>query len=298
MIEPFVHCGHDLYFDVNFDRYYPEGIHTDSQNSSHLLGLTIELTSLEQSVAVLAKDIQLHFGCGTTVWGVKYKDKKFFVEFYFFRETAGIKSPRVVYPKHSFSEVRKFTSQTLSTDFRIDDVGIDYGCISFEYRANVFLGLNFYDGRMNGNHIQATSHFLHVNSVILESINTYHAFVGATAQEDTASMLVDCFKRKFPDENEYSREIDFGFPYLRCDNRAIYPMGIAEKSDSVGLYYSELTIEDFLRFLTYHEYPLDFIEGVKRKANNLSHMKFDVGVDVNIVEDALNVVKSSFFGTL
>ncbi len=71
---------------------------------------------------------------------------------------------------------------------------------------------------------------------------------------------------------------------------------VANKPDRDGVYFSRITLDQLVWFLTWMEYPDEQIEFLESNRQRLDHMLYDVGFDYRMEYGQLKIVKSAYYG--
>lgn len=81
-------------------------------------------------------------------------------------------------------------------------------------------------------------------------------------------------------------------PELRkCDT-----VCLANKSHCDTIYFSGVEIDQLVFFLRWQQYPVDFVTFVEQRRDQLSHLRFDVGVDYRTSAGTLQFVRHGLYG--
>jgi hypothetical protein len=116
---------------------------------------------------------------------------------------------------------------------------------------------------------------------------------------DIRERIVNTSRILFGEQNsllslEYSK-----LPYItNPKSKAILSCVTVKDNRFIGLYFTGLDLFTFLEFLRYHNYSNYYIEEIEFKFSQVSHLKFDIGIDFSISENKFVIRKTAFFGTL
>jgi len=84
---------------------------------------------------------------------------------------------------------------------------------------------------------------------------------------------------------------------IRPELRDCHTICCANKQRSDCIYFSGITIDQFLFFLQWMEYPRPLVSFVRDSYSLLDHLRFDVGFDYRMEEGELVILKSGYYGT-
>lgn len=261
-------------------------------SSTHTLGKFRSINLFNQSlsdldaqyvdvISQLIAAIKATIGINKTVWRVKNIDNVLEWEFYFYNYDKKDKELTI-------ANVLKFLEFFFIIDIDVDE-SLDYFVFSIDISKNVLLKkeldcINLY---IKDPSIQSVKSYL-VNKTGINLENTYFFYErndisSAIHRLKTSSTILD-FKQIKLD--------DVIWPELDCKT-----IWIANKQKSDSLYYAGINVHQFLFFLEKINYPDEIVSFVKNNIHLLDHLKYDVGIDFNMENGKLNVVKSSYFGT-
>lgn len=294
-----VHADHDLYFDLNFIAYLPHGLHANSKTSAFILREAFSALPMDEAWIRVINRIQDISGVGNTVWGIKNEGGRFSLEFYFYYPKR--------YESHSFESLKSILKPFLSAPFPSDVEMGGYECLSFNIESLQVAGLNVYymEGASSSSSIKARSCFLAAGSSEMQKVNTYHALLKESGFHqdgfhfsDASKKVEEYCRHLFPDEDASLAEFYRSYSYLQDADRLLSPIGFAEKAAAIGLYFMGLSIKQFIGFLRAHDYPAAFIEHIFREEGNLSHLRYDVGIDFSLEGGRVVIKKTAFFGSV
>jgi hypothetical protein len=261
-------------------------------SSTHTLGKFRSINLFNQSlsdldaqyadaISQLITAIKATIGINKTVWRVKNIDNVLEWEFYFYNY--GKKDKEL-----TITNVLKFLENFFIVDIEVDE-NLDYFVFSIDISKNVLSKkeldcINLYTEDPSTQ--SGKSYLVNKSNITLE--NNYFFYEGndmssAIDRLKTSSTILDFNQIKLD---------DVIWPELDCKI-----MWIANKQKSDSLYYAGINVHQFLFFLEKLNYPDMIVSFVKNNIHLLDHLKYDVGIDFNMKNGKLNVVKSSYFGT-
>lgn len=294
------HSDHSLYFDVNLIPYRPSGRTDTALTSPQILKMVFDhVLQAGSHWYDLVGRIHRYCGAGTTVWGLKNEGGNFSLEFYFYY-------PRS-YPRHVYENLVQMLGPYLEEPLE-GSLPEDYECLSFDIAPGSRIrGLNVYRVAPVARpvpqpSITASSFFLDAKGR-MERVNTYYSllrepgfFSDGFHFSDSSCLIPDCCLAVFPDQSAPDR--DFYQRYLGAAGQRLVPVGVAEKRGALGLYFMGLALDQLLDFLGEHCYPEQFLAAIVSRKRDLSHMKYDIGMDFSLRRGAPVVRKTAFFGTV
>lgn len=239
--------------------------------------------------------VQESLGVGDTVWGIKKIGSDFFSELYFFYPEAN--------PSHRFESVMSALSHYINCDV-MPDLG-HYKCLSIDLAAVPSDYLNvYYLDHEGADRVIASSWEVNFHSGEKVKKNTYYAGLSCAGFSDAGfsfdrsyAPVLDVLMENFPEASEGFLDIVKSWRFLECKGDLVAPVGCAVKGHALGLYYMGLDVSMFLDFLRQMSFPEEFIDSVGVCSDQLSHLSFDVGIDLAFSSRGIEVSKSSFFGS-
>jgi hypothetical protein len=297
------------FFDVHFFEYYPS-VNKKSLPTAFLLTESINIFNYTSNVEHDVQNIKLVNEENSTLWGIKNEGNEFSVEYYFYFKKK--------YQQNALENLKRLFGKYTPFDFDINQFNNDYFLVSINPVNSKIKGFNIYYSVINNNYpvhyledlgfttnfsnAVETSLYFDFETNKIHKGNTYNGIASSSELSLLYKTLNDLSNKLFP-----CKSIDliyqlFEFPYLIITkterNVGVHlPTGIADKNDCIGLYFTALDVGQFIVFLEFHNYPKQYIEQIKLNSNNLSHIRFDVGIDVFIENDKLMVKKTSFYGS-
>ena len=233
------------------------------------------------TMSKLIASIKSTIGINKTVWRVKNIDNVLEWEFYFYNYNKKDKELTI-------TNVLKFLEIFFIVDINVDE-SLDYFVFSIDISKNVLLKkeLDYINLYIEDPYMQSGKSYL-VNKSGTNLENNYFFYAGndmssAIDRLKTSSTILDFNQIKLD---------DVIWPELDC--KIIW---IANKQKTDSLYYAGINVHQFLFFLEKLNYPDVIVSFVKNNIHLLDHLKYDVGIDFNMENGKLNVVKSSYFGT-
>ena len=293
----------DFSLDINGIKYLSDksSILESGQNplsSAALFELAVNALPFDYDNIGVCNDVQEKVGVGTTVWGVKKVGDKFLSELYFF------------YPddncSHRFGNIVSSLDGFIELNEKaIPDLG-GYQCISVDLNAAGLDCLNiYYLDREDQSGVIASSWELNCISGSMKKRNTYFASLSKPGFSESGfsfdksyAPIVEVLSGYVPGRADEFLSLVKGFEFSGTDDDLNPPVGCAIKDGAFGLYYMGLGVSELIMFLEEMEFPGDFVEDVRHHWIGLSHLKFDVGLDLIFGENSIKISKSSFFGSL
>jgi hypothetical protein len=267
-------------------------------SSAALFELAINALPFDYCNVDVCNEVQKKIGIGTTVWGIKKAKSNFLSELYFFY-------PDVI-SSHKFNNVVSSLNDFVKCDgVAIPDLGV-YQCISIDLNAVRPDYLNiYYLDHEDSCGVIASSWDLNCSSGVMKKKNTYFAGLSRSGFSESGfsfdksyASVVEVLARYFPCRVDEFLGFVRGLRFAGGNNCLNPPVGCALKDGAFGLYYMGLNISDFILFLEEMEFPESLIEKIRPHSFQLSHLKFDVGLDFGFNEKSIEILKSSFFGSL
>lgn len=284
------------FYDVNLIEYFPI-INKESKRSSFLLSLISSHITYHLELKNLIDRIHSFCDYYKTLWGIKYEKGEISFEFYFYYPH--------LYEKHKFETITQVISPYLKNTLQGDELKMDYGCLSFNFDGGKIEGVNVYvSDKYDSLEINNQSYFIqHRQKPIL--INNYYSLLKEKGFHDdgfhfrdSSEKILPIAQKLFPDEDLSLIHFYKEYNYLKSNTDSIFPMGVVDKNDAIGLYFMSLSIVQFIEFLTVHKYPNLFIDEIISNQNNLNHIRYDIGIDFYIKDNKVCIKKTAFFGTI
>jgi len=306
---PFVQ-DNGIYFNVNFIQYYPQEIHPQALPPSYVMAAAIATASMPPFVVDRIVEIQATLGVSRTLFGLRFEDGILSLEFYFYHPKK--------FEKHTFEHLKKLFNPYMKTPFEKETLEDGYFLISYNLQNETIDGLNVYymqlDPSLPTEEFEDTgimvnpviagigiSYYFKPEQPLLERRNTYYGYTNCVRDfYEVMEQIYACCLNLFPEENPRNANKFLALPYLYERDkytRYIHPYCLAQKEDAMGLYFLSLSINQYIIFLKYHEYPAAFIEAIELEKDKLAHIKFDVGLDFYLRNGEFIIKKTSYFGS-
>jgi len=297
------------YYDIHFFEYFPV-TNSSSLPTEFLLESAINCFNFSSSIEKDIHTIKSINGCNSTLWGIKNEGNIFSIEYYFYFKKK--------YPQNSIENLisifSKYSNESLNPNY-FDD---NYFLISINPKEDKIEGFNIYFPVVDleypifkvdelGFIINAAkpieiSQFYSLKNQQTQDNNTYYGIRNLGEMSVLFNVFNKLHENLFPNEKiEYLYDV-FKLPYLNLSNETRnvgvhLPSGIAQKLDCIGLYFTALDVNQFLGFLEHHNYSNEYIEKIKKNRSRLNHIRFDIGIDIQLKCNRLIIKKSSFYGT-
>lgn len=294
------------YYDVNYFEYFPNNLHKGSLPSAVLLQKAFEAKLLDKKLVARILEIQDALGINSTLWGLRFENNTFSLEFYFFYPKK--------FPQNSLQNLKKVLDPYLKIPLKKDQK-LKKGCylISYNLNSEYIEKLNIYYPVLSKssplismddigyvfNSVDPVfnSFYYTPQDAAYEKTNTYYTFFGLYQLYDILEKTYECCRKLFPDEDPVVSNRYLKFPYLYDGGKLTHTSAVTLKESAIGFYFLDLSVSRFITFLKYHKYPDAYIRSIEKDMKNLDHLKFDVGVDFYLKDGKFVIKKTAFWGS-
>ena len=297
------------YYDIHFFEYFPV-TGSSSLPTEFLLESAVNCFKFSSNIEKDISTIKSINGCNSTLWGIKKEGNIFSIEYYFYFKKK--------YPQNSIENLINIFSKYSNKSFNPNDFDESYFLISINPKEDKIDGFNIYFPVVDSNFpifkidelgfmINATnpiefSQYYSLKNQQAQENNIYYGIRNSGEMKVLFNVFNKLHKNLFPKEKIECLYEVFELPYLKIfqEKRNVgvrLPSGIAKKQDCIGLYFMALDINQFLDFLLYHNYSSEYIGKIKKNVSRLNHIRFDIGVDIQLRNHKIIIKKSSFYGS-
>lgn len=274
----------DRHYDFCLWEYAPVASSSGKLRSVNLLLHSLALQGLEQRGAEIVRAIRQGFGHSRTVWGVKQEEGRIDWEFYFYDYE---RLQRV----RSISRLLKIIGPLVPSQVEVSEQQ-PYFMFSIDLTTEHMAAgkpieeIQMYIGNIGS--LVSSGICYAVTKTQTRLKNFYFFFDARTEMANIHGKLTSSayLAPANPDLN------DILWPELTSCQTIV----VANKQDRDGVYFSRITVDQLLVFLTRLRYPSGHIQFVEQNRDALSHMLYDVGFDYRVENNRLNIVKSAYYG--
>ncbi len=278
-------------YDYILEKYNIENYNKNNKPSSYIL----ELFALDNYPLLYNKsvEIQEYFGINKTIYGIKKKNNKFSLEYYFYyynentrhnieniQKFLNYKNKININNKYyllsfeindnNLDNVEEINAYYTKSDCKCDNIGLYHDI--FEICDTCLTCFNF-------------SYNIKNNKKIFK--NTYKFFF-----KKNDYLLVDYIKSLFKDNVNIN---DILKPYCLNYKKSIC---VSQKPNNIGFYISQIPFDDFILFLNDTNFDASLTEKIIKNKDKLSYLLFDIGFDITIENNSIKYNKLSFYGVL
>jgi hypothetical protein len=289
MFEPEYCKSSDKLMNYCYNEYIPATPIEGKLSSVNLLFNSFEQSPEKDKFVKLVNDIRSSIGSGRTVWGLKMTGSTLSWEFYFYN---------YFQPDLNMSDVLKSMSGIVRCDFElpsnkniviysfdIDERAVHSGMIE---RAHVYTDTASGVTDSPDGLIRTVMTYILTKNDVTKG-NFYCVYSDHARQ--MKSIVRNSTHSVFCSPNNV-RHADIIWPELiKCRN-----ITLANKPRADGIYFSGLSVDQFIFSLKKLGYPDNIVSFVESNRNKLDHMKYDVGFDYRSENGNLKIVRSGFFG--
>ncbi len=274
----------DAFFDYCHYAYEPEISPAGKLHSIAIFDRALEAAEAPSGWIALIDDLRREIGKDRTVWGVKLLDGRLYVELYFYNY--GRLDPKVT-PSAVFAALgHEFEVRIPNVDARRYFMfSIDIGPEAWSTRRleNVHLYVHDIQERPT-----SLCYSVSTAGVVLE--NHYAFYRPALELEALEFKVLDSVVVDFT----RAKLADILLPDLLAGAKSVC---IANKPRADAVYYSGISIDQLIEFLSGFGYPEPLVGYVRENRSDLAHLQFDVGWDYRSGARPIDLVKSGFYGT-
>lgn len=281
-LTPVIANDNDCFYDYLYNQYVPTTDFVRKLRSVELMYQSFDVSQCRIEFYDLVTNLQRNVGVNRTVWGVKKADGRIWWEFYWYnyRKGSALVSIPDVLKALGFTDSSLLGIRSRKPDsmFSID--------VLPSFFENETLD-HFYVYIPGYSNTSGVNYLLNNKGFTLE--NHYTFFNPLNDFEQIKSAIKRSIYLNFDEIQLHSILVP---ELIRCKS-----ICISNKRNCDGIYYCGLNISQFLFFLKQYDYPPALVDLVERHSSLLDHLEFDVGFDYKMVEDNLQIVKSSYYGT-
>jgi len=270
-------------YDYCHKSYIPDKPVIGKLKSENLLFESFRFESCGDEFYKFVEALKKGFGSDNTVWGVKKIDDCLSWEFYF--NNYDKKDPRISITNF-FAISKEFFSTKLDVNEKAPYFMFSVDISRNEFRQKKIKGVHIYLPLLlqRGGYC----YFQDIEKTCFE--NLYHFFY--EPNDKMRQVIAEIKNALFNDFRGNILNNVLIPELLKCNH-----ICVAHKKDRESIYYSGITIDQFLFFLTKFEYPYEIIAFLKEKKGDLDHLLYDVGFDYQINNNVIKVIKSGYYGT-
>lgn len=274
----------DRYFDYCLQPYDPLSSPAGKLRSETLLWNSLDVADAPRELDDVLRAVQAAAGRDMTVFGVKHLGGRLWWELYFYdpkKEDESVRASSLSAAVRPWLEIVPRLPETIP--YFMFSFDLSPGAMTSKKieLINAYLPYYLVQG---GRSYKVTS-----ERIELDNVYRFHhpkTEIREIVHQVKQSVFVD-FTRV-----PLARVL---LPQLLSCNRVC----VAKKRTADAVYYSGLTIDQLLFFLSRFSYPAGIIDFVRDHRSELDHLRFDVGFDYVMEPDGtLSMTKSSYYGTL
>ncbi len=274
----------DEFFDYCLWEYQPVASVSDKFRSVNLLLNALEYAGADERWYAFLSAIRKRIGCSRTVFGVKYFQDRLFWEFYFYdykRKHRQRSMSRII------EAVELFTSCPIKPD-----ENLPYFMFSIDVDDNLISGqrvldeIHMYMEHPGSRYASGICYSLTEKKTALE--NFYFFFKAATQLKDVIQKL-SC-SAYFDTEKVDLKQI------LWPEMQGCQVIVTANKQENDSVYFSRVTIGQFIFFLKKMGYPHAMVSFVQKNRHLLDHLLYDVSFDYTVHNNHFEIIKSGYYG--
>ncbi|OPL14115.1 MAG: hypothetical protein AVO39_09700 [delta proteobacterium MLS_D] len=274
----------DVFYNYCLWEYEPPVPAAGKLRSVNLLKNSFDVLGADGAMHELVDDLRRGIGPGNTVWGVKKVGDFMGWEYYFY-------DYRRLERERSLSKVLKVMAPRVRARIAPNE-NIPYFMFSLDVDDALLNGVRDLDCA----HIYIGNPGSTVSSGICYAqtdegmkLENFYFFFHPADQMDEIDAKVLCSTQI--DGTKIPRDA-----VLRPELRDCSTICCANKQHSDCIYFSGITIDQFLFFLRWMRYPAPLVAFVEEQYFRLDHLLFDVGFDYRMENDRLAVLKSGYYG--
>lgn len=274
----------DRFFDYCLYEYRPSVPYEHKFRSINLLYHTFDLMKIDGRIFEVVREIKQAVGEFNTVWGVKFSGNSLCWEFYFY-------DYRRQDRERSITALLQAVAPVIPCTIRAEE-NLNYFMFSIDIDASLAAGernldeIHVYIGNPASTVSSGISYSVTENGRKLE--NFYFFF---DPRQHLDQIIGKLYSSAFFD------------PAKKDINHVLWPelvncntICVANKQKNDCIYFSGITIDQFLFFLVKMRYPAEIISFMKDNRSSLDHLLYDVGIDFRTEGDDLVIVKSGYYG--
>jgi hypothetical protein len=264
--------------------YIPIAPVEDNFRSVNLLYQSFDYADIDDRAYIIVDAIRDAIAPFRTVFGIKLVGESLAWEFYFYdyaRKEREVSATRVL----------RAIAPWVSCDLVVDE-HIPYFMASLDLNVDIAAGrrgldvVNLYIGNPGSTVSSGIAYALRHDGCRLQN---FYFFFDAKTQLNMAAEKIVCSAHM-----DGSRvPID---AILIPELRDCQTICVANKQDHDCIYFSGITVDQFIHFLKHLDYPEPLQSFVAEHRTLLSHLLFDVGLDYRGLGDDLVVLRSGYYG--
>ncbi len=246
---------------------------------SNILFQSIKGSKIEDQFIRLITNLRNKIGMNQTVWGIKMINQNISWELYFYNH----RQPEII----KLNNITDILAKSFNVaNFTIDE-SMPYRMFSFDIsEKGIIDNYHIYFGKYFDDSFHAWSY--NVSEKTIEFENHYEFFIPKNFKYLSEKLLLSSFLNSNIDINQI----------LIPNFMKSKSICVATKNKANGIYFSGLSIDNFLFFLKKFNYPQAMINYVEENKNKLDYIQFDIGFDYFIKNNSLSLNKSGFYGTI
>jgi predicted transcriptional regulator len=274
----------DLFFNYCLYEYKPGVPYENKFRSVNLLYHTFELEGVDGRIFEVVRRIRQAVGVSNTVWGVKFGANGLSWEFYFYDYRRRSR-------ERSITALLQGIEPLIPCEIQANE-NLNYFMFSIDIDALLVSGgrtldeIHVYIGNPASTVSSGISYSFSKNGRRLEN---FYFFFDPKKQMD--QILGKIYSSAFFDASKTDIDHVLWPELVSCNT-----ICVANKQKNDCVYFSGITVDQFLLFLTKMKYPGEIISFVKDNRAGLDHLLYDVGIDYKIEGNDLVTVKSGYYG--
>jgi hypothetical protein len=274
----------DDFFDFCLWKYKPLAPFAGKLRSANLLLNSFDVAGADNRAIELVDLIRQEIGPSKTVWGVKQIQDDMSWEFYFY-------DYRRIRRERSVARLLEIMNPILPCEILVNE-NYPYFMFSIDIDTDLLSGnraleqLHLYIGNEGSAVSSGICYLISKGDKRLE--NLYFFF-------DARKQMDDIIYKTLCSAYLDSTVLDIAhiiWPELR-ECRIIV---VANKQNRDAVYFSGINVHQLLFFLKKMKYPAELVSFVEENREKLDHLQFDVGFDYRMEGNALNILKSGYYG--
>jgi hypothetical protein len=274
----------DVFFNYCLWEYTPRAPYRNKFRSVNLLYHTFDLTRVDDRVFELVRRIRQALGISHTVWGVKFAENSIRWEFYFYDYRRRSR-------ERSITLLLQAVQPFVHCDVKVNE-NLHYFMFSIDIDALLVSGrrdldeIHMYIGNPGSAVSSGISYSLTKSGRRLEN---FYFFFDPKQHRNEIIGKICC--SAFIDPPGIDIDHILWPELVNCNT-----ICLANKQKNDCIYFSGITVDQFLFFLTRMKYPREIISFVNENRSRLDHLLYDVGIDYKIEGNDLVIVKSGYYG--
>ncbi|MFW6237323.1 MAG: hypothetical protein ACOC3F_02955 [Desulfosudaceae bacterium] len=275
----------DVFHDYCLHRYEPPASPAGKFRSVNLLRNSFAVLGAGDAMHDLVAGLRKELGRGNTVWGVQKAGQTICWEYYFYdyrRRDRERSLSRVLHAMRPWAATRLVPNENLPYFMFSIDISDDLLAQKRPLEA-----VHLYIGTPGSTVSAGICYALTESGARLEN---FYYFFHPAEQLDQIIAKVTCSVQI--DDRRIFREEILWPELLNCTT-----ICCANKPWCDCIYFSGITVDQYLFFLNKLAYPESIIRFVAENRARLDHLLFDVGFDYRMENGSLVIPKSAYYGT-